>query len=59
LLRNAGYKKLKAYKINPTQKQAKRLESEFVAIFSEKTGYDPLDKAINGILLKKTSFYWY
>ena len=47
------YKKLKAYKINPTQKEAKRLESEFVAIFSEKTGYDSLDKAINGILLKK------
>ena len=47
------YKKLKSYKINPTQEEAKSLESEFVKIFSKKNGYDPLDKALNGILIKK------
>jgi len=47
------YKKLKLYKINPTQKDAKSLESKFITIFSEKTGYDSIDKVINGILLKK------
>lgn len=40
------YRKLAAYKKDPTPRQAKLLDKEFDTLFSTKTGYDALDERI-------------
>jgi hypothetical protein len=40
------YRKLEAYKVNPTPKAKVELEKEFDEIFSTQTGYDALDDCI-------------
>lgn len=47
------YRKLVAYKKNPTTKQAELLAHEFDILFSTKTGYDDLDQRIEKSKSKK------
>ena len=47
------YRKLAAYKKNPTSEQAKLLDKEFDILFSLKTGYDALDERIQKNKAKK------
>jgi len=47
------YRKLSAYKKNPSPKQAKLLAKEFDTLFSAKTGYDALDERIEKNKAKK------
>ena len=47
------YKKLIEYKANPTEEEAKRLSLSFDELFSQKTGYEELDKRLGLTLAKK------
>lgn len=47
------YHKLNAYRVDPTLAQAFKLEQEFDALFSQKTGYEELDKRIAKTKAKK------
>ena len=49
------YNKLLKYKESPSQQKAKRLSQKFDILFSEKTGYDDLDKRIEMTKAKKES----
>jgi len=47
------YDELKKYKTNPTPEEADRLSSSFDVLFSQRTGYEDLDKRLNLTLKKK------
>jgi Transposase IS66 family len=49
------YHDLLAYKESPTPKKAKKLAQRFDVLFSEKTGYDELDKRISMTKSRKDS----
>jgi len=47
------YKKLKKYRLEPTEQKKEQLKKEFDELFSQKTGYGDLDKRLSLTLNKK------